>query len=47
VTKFLLSVHVLAVIVAIGPVTVAASMLPAFARRASADPTGEHSVAVL
>lgn len=32
-TKFLLSVHVLAAIVAIGPVTVAASMFPAVARR--------------
>lgn len=33
-TKFLLSVHVLAAILAIGPVTVAASMFPAAARRA-------------
>ena len=33
-TKFLLAVHVLAAIVAIGPVTVAASMFPAAARRA-------------
>jgi hypothetical protein len=33
VTKFLLSIHVLAAIVAIGPVTVAASMFPATARR--------------
>lgn len=32
-TKFLLAVHVLAAIVAIGPVTVAASMFPATARR--------------
>ena len=32
-TKLLLSVHVLAAIVAIGPVTVAASMFPAAARR--------------
>jgi hypothetical protein len=38
VTKFLLAVHVLAVIVAIGPVTVAASMFPAAARRALAAP---------
>lgn len=38
VTKFLLSVHVIAAIVAIGPVTVAASMFPAAARRAIADP---------
>ncbi len=33
-TKFLLSVHVLAAIIAIGPVTVAASMFPAAVRRA-------------
>ncbi|GGN63295.1 hypothetical conserved integral membrane protein [Actinoplanes lobatus] len=33
-TKFLLSVHVLAAIIAIGPVTVAASMFPAAIRRA-------------
>ncbi|MEU9633753.1 hypothetical protein ACGFZZ_37505 [Streptomyces tendae] len=32
-TKFLLSLHVLAAIVAVGPVTVAASMFPAAARR--------------
>ncbi|GGP55315.1 DUF2269 family protein [Saccharothrix coeruleofusca] len=32
-TKFLLSVHVLAAILAIGPVAVAASMFPAHARR--------------
>ncbi|WP_436533515.1 hypothetical protein [Actinoplanes sp. HUAS TT8] len=32
-TKFLLSLHVLAAIVAIGPVTVAASMFPAVTRR--------------
>jgi uncharacterized membrane protein len=38
VTKFLLSVHVLAAIVAIGPVTVAASMFPPAARRALAAP---------
>ncbi|HEX2130076.1 MAG TPA: hypothetical protein VHH15_00855 [Actinophytocola sp.] len=36
-TKFLLSVHVIAAIVAIGPVTVAASMFPAAARRPLAD----------
>jgi hypothetical protein len=34
VTKLLLSLHVLAAIIAIGPVTVAASMFPAVARRA-------------
>ncbi|WP_043511719.1 MULTISPECIES: hypothetical protein [unclassified Actinoplanes] len=33
-TKLLLSVHVLAALVAIGPVTVAASMFPAATRRA-------------
>ncbi|GLY02133.1 MULTISPECIES: hypothetical protein [Actinoplanes] len=32
-TKFLLSLHVLAAIIAIGPVTVAAGMFPAAARR--------------
>ena len=37
-TKFLLTVHVLAAIVAIGPVTVAASMFPPAARRAMAAP---------
>ncbi|MGS2810477.1 hypothetical protein [Nocardia sp. MW-W600-9] len=37
-TKFLLSVHVLAAIIAIGPVTVAASMFPATLRRAVGDP---------
>ncbi|MFD5032140.1 hypothetical protein ACFWM0_17255 [Streptomyces sp. NPDC058405] len=35
-TKFLLAVHVIAAIIAIGPVTVAASMFPAAVRRASA-----------
>ncbi|GIE82158.1 membrane protein [Actinoplanes philippinensis] len=38
-TKLLLSLHVLAAIVAIGPVTVAASMFPAVARR---DGTGDR-----
>jgi hypothetical protein len=33
VTKVLLSIHVLAAIIAIGPVSVAASMFPAFLRR--------------
>ncbi|MFE2061596.1 hypothetical protein ACFXDH_04220 [Streptomyces sp. NPDC059467] len=37
-TKFLLAVHVLAAIVAIGPVTVAASMFPPAARRAMEAP---------
>jgi hypothetical protein len=36
VTKLLLSLHVLAAIVAIGPVTVAASMFPAVTRRVQA-----------
>ncbi|MFC9502295.1 hypothetical protein [Streptomyces sp. NPDC057002] len=39
-TKILLSLHVLAAIVAIGPVTVAASMFPPAARRAAAAPGG-------
>jgi hypothetical protein len=36
-TKLFLSLHVLAAIVAIGPVTVAASMFPAISRRALGD----------
>lgn len=47
VTKFLLSVHVLAVIIAVGPVTVAASMFPATTRRALAAPATGHDPAVL
>ncbi|MGQ4599127.1 hypothetical protein [Nocardia sp. R6R-6] len=43
-TKFLLSVHVLAAIITVGPVTVAASMFPATARRAA---VAEHSPAIL
>ncbi|UQU66029.1 hypothetical protein COUCH_06940 [Couchioplanes caeruleus] len=39
-TKLLLSLHVLAAIVAIGPVTVAASMFPAALRRATPGGTG-------
>lgn len=49
-TKFLLAVHVLAAIVAIGPVTVAASMFPPAARRALAepdDPGAAHTVRLL
>ncbi|MEE6261720.1 DUF2269 family protein [Plantactinospora sonchi] len=46
-TKFLLSVHVLAAIVAIGPVTVAASMFPAAVRRAVAESGTDRDVAVL
>ncbi|WP_327232926.1 hypothetical protein OG349_02155 [Streptomyces sp. NBC_01317] len=46
-TKFLLTVHVLVAIIAIGPVTVAASMFPAAARRAAAAPdTGEDLATV-
>jgi len=47
VTKFLLSVHVLAVIIAIGPVAVAASMFPAAARRALAEPGADGDRTVL
>ncbi|MFE9171534.1 DUF2269 family protein [Streptomyces kebangsaanensis] len=43
-TKFLLTVHVLAAIVAIGPVTVAASMFPPAARRALAAPDDLRAV---
>ncbi|MGW1723146.1 hypothetical protein ACWCQK_09510 [Streptomyces sp. NPDC002306] len=43
-TKFLLAVHVLAAIVAIGPVTVAASMFPPAARRALAAPDDPRAV---
>ena len=46
-TKFLLSVHVLAAIVAIGPVTVAASMFPAAARRALMETDADRALAVL
>jgi uncharacterized membrane protein len=38
VNKFLLAVHVLAAIVAVGPVTVAASMFPPSVRKALAEP---------
>jgi hypothetical protein len=47
VTKLLLSIHVLVAIIAIGPVTVAASMFPAATRRATAEPTDPRGVAVL
>ncbi|MEU8937323.1 DUF2269 family protein [Streptomyces goshikiensis] len=46
-TKFLLAVHVLAAIIAIGPVTVAASMFPAAVRRAVASPAGPATVRTL
>ncbi|MFF8483574.1 hypothetical protein [Streptomyces antibioticus] len=42
-TKLLLALHVLAAIVAIGPVTVAASMFPPAARRALAAPDDERA----
>ncbi|MFI8004924.1 hypothetical protein [Streptomyces sp. NPDC086010] len=46
-TTFLLAVHVLAAIVAVGPVTVAASMFPPAARRALADPEDARASAVV
>ncbi|MGW6058263.1 hypothetical protein [Streptomyces sp. NPDC055189] len=46
-TKFLLTLHVLAAILAVGPVTVAASMFPAALRRAQADPQDASAVASL
>jgi hypothetical protein len=42
-TKFLLTLHVLAAIVAVGPVTVAASMFPPAARRVHAGAGGPDS----
>ena len=44
-TKFLLAAHVLAAIIAVGPVTVAASMFPPTARRALADPEDPPALA--
>ncbi|MGW7075139.1 hypothetical protein ACWGH2_12660 [Streptomyces sp. NPDC054871] len=46
-TKFFLTLHVLAAILAVGPVTVAASMFPAALRRAQADPQDTAAVASL
>ncbi|MFI6091008.1 hypothetical protein [Streptomyces sp. NPDC051218] len=46
-TKFFLTLHVLAAILAVGPVTVAASMFPAALRRAQADPRDVSAVASL
>ncbi|KZB86863.1 hypothetical protein [Amycolatopsis regifaucium] len=43
-SKVLLILHVLAAVIAIGPVTVAASMFPAAARRAFAEPGSGLSV---
>ncbi|HEY0539269.1 MAG TPA: hypothetical protein VGD53_12905 [Actinoallomurus sp.] len=42
--KILLIVHVLAAILAVGPVAVAASMFPAAARRAAGDPSADLRV---
>ncbi|MFF5494035.1 hypothetical protein [Streptomyces aquilus] len=46
-TKLLLSLHVLAAIVAVGPVTVAASMFPPAVRRSGGDGAGTGTVALL
>ncbi|WP_326582489.1 protease [Streptomyces sp. NBC_00481] len=46
-TKFLLSLHVLAAIIAVGPITVAASMFPPSARKALAEPEDERAVSAL
>ncbi|MEU3269883.1 hypothetical protein ABZ639_03500 [Saccharomonospora sp. NPDC006951] len=47
-TKFLLSVHVLAAILAIGPIAVAASLFPRYAREAAgAEPKAAGVAAVL
>ena len=46
-TKALLALHVIAAILAIGPVAVAASMFPAMARRALAAPEHRAPLAVL
>ncbi|UGQ12959.1 hypothetical protein LO772_04880 [Yinghuangia sp. ASG 101] len=46
-SKFLLILHVLAAIVAIGPVTVAASRFPQEARRALADPADPGAVSTV
>jgi hypothetical protein len=47
VTKLLLSLHVLAAVLAIGPVTVAASMFPKALRRAHSDPGDREALATL
>lgn len=46
-TKFLLSLHVLAAIIAVGPVAVAASMFPRALRRAPESPDAAASLHVL
>jgi len=47
VTKFLLAVHVIAAIVAVGPVTVAASMFPPAARKALEAPDDTSALATV
>ena len=46
-TKALLALHVIAAILAVGPVSVAASMFPATARRAASDPTRRTHLTLL
>jgi hypothetical protein len=46
-TKLLLSLHVLAAVMAIGPVTVAASMFPKALRRTHSDPGDREALATL
>lgn len=46
-TKLLLILHVLAAIVAVGPVTVAGSMFPAAARRAAGTPDQHEALATV
>ncbi|MFB8139806.1 hypothetical protein [Streptomyces parvus] len=46
-TKLFLSLHVIAAVLAIGPVTVAASMFPKALRRAHAAPGGREAYAAL
>jgi uncharacterized membrane protein len=47
VTKLLLSLHVLAAIIAVGPVTVAASMFPPAVRRAEGDATAATALSTV
>ncbi|MFF4189194.1 DUF2269 family protein [Streptomyces sp. NPDC001691] len=46
-TKLFLSLHVLAAVLAIGPVTVAASLFPAVLRRADGDPNDSEALSTL
>ena len=46
-TKALLALHVIAAILAVGPVSVAASMFPATARRAASEPTRRTHLTLL